>query len=61
MTNTTQKQWLTPQDLLQEYSISLKTQDRLRWKKLIPYSKVQRQVRYSRKRIDEWLENHEVA
>ena len=56
-----QKQWLTPTDLLEEFNIGIKTQNRLRSEKKIPYSKVGRQVRYSRDRINMWLEEHKVV
>ena len=58
---TLQKRWLTPQDLLTEFNISIKIQNRLRSEKKIPYSKVGRQVRYDRVEINKWLENHAVA
>ncbi len=58
---TSQKQWLTPQELLSEFSISIKIQDRLRSEKKIPYSKVGRQVRYNRDHINQWFEDHAVV
>jgi excisionase family DNA binding protein len=53
--------WLTIEDMIREYAISKRNQERLRQEKLIPYSKVGRLVRYNRHEIDQWLMNHKVA
>lgn len=59
--DTLRKDWLTPVDLLEEFGITIKIQNRLRSEKKIPYSKVGRQVRYSRERINQWLESHVIC
>jgi excisionase family DNA binding protein len=53
--------WLTIEQMIQEYGISKRNQERLRQEKLIPYSKIGRLVRYNRMDIDQWLMNHKVA
>ncbi len=58
---TLQKRWLTPQDLLTEFNISIKIQNRLRSEKKMPYSRVGRQVRYDRIEIDKWFEEHKIV
>ena len=57
----TQLVWLNPKQLVEYVSISLKTQERLRSERKIPYSKVGRQIRYNKIEIDEWLLEHKVA
>lgn len=62
MKNTTeQKRWLTPKELKEEYLFSLDNQARMRMKKIIPYNKIGKYVRYDRIEIDKWLENHAVV
>lgn len=53
--------WLTIEQMIQEYGISKRNQERLRQEKLIPYSKIGRLVRYNRIDIDQWLMSHKVA
>ena len=53
--------WLTPEQLLLEYGITKRNQERLRHEKLIPYSKIGRLVRYNRNEIDQWLLDHKVS
>ncbi len=55
------KNWLSPTDLEQEFEISISTQNKMRMKNAIPYSKVGKFVRYSRVKINQWLENAEVS
>lgn len=55
-----QKEWLTPNDLHNEYGFSLSTQSKYRMYKKIPFSKIGKYIRYSRKAIDAWLEEHAV-
>lgn len=55
------KEWLTPIDLLDLFNIKIKVQERLRAEKKIPYSKVGRQIRYKKDRIEKWLEEHTVC
>lgn len=59
-TPTTQKRWLTPDDLFNEYGFSKSNQDKLRMKRAIPFSKIGRYVRYDRIEIDKWIESNRV-
>jgi len=54
------KEWINPQELREEFGFSIPTQDRMRRERNIPYSKVGRNIRYSRTKLNEWLQNHEV-
>lgn len=68
MTNTgkvinTQKRWLNPLELEQEYGFSRSTQAKMRMassNSSIPFSKIGKYVRYDRYAIDKWLEEHQV-
>lgn len=57
----TQKRFLTPEELMEEYSFGKKWQDKMRSKKLIPYIKLGGYVRYDRHEIDAWVEKHSVV
>lgn len=59
-TPTTQKRWLTPNDLFNEYGFSTSNQDKLRMKRKIPFCKIGRYVRYDRILIDKWIEDNKV-
>jgi len=59
-TPTTQKRWLTPTDLFNEYGFSTSNQDKLRMKRKIPFHKIGRYVRYCRFEIDKFIENNKV-
>jgi len=59
-TNNIQKQWLTPQDLFEEFGFSLSTQGKYRMSRKIPFSKVGKYIRYSRTAINAWLEDNQV-
>jgi len=59
--NTPLKRWLTIEDLESEYSFSRIKQYRLRRLKLIPFSKVGKNIRYNRILIDQWLEDNAVG
>jgi len=50
--------WLNTETLAQEFGIAGSTQAKMRKEKKIPYSKVGGFIFYSRKKIDEWLEQH---
>lgn len=54
-------EWLTPEQMQEQYGISIRNQQRLRQEKLIPYSKIGRLVRYNRDIINKWLEAHQVV
>jgi len=55
------KRWLTIADIEREYGFKRNTQYRLRRSKLIPFSKVGKQVRYDRLELDKWLEDNKVV
>lgn len=57
------KRWLSPDDLANEYGFSKSTQSKMRMQSnssSLPFSKIGKFVRYDRKKIDEWLETHQV-
>ena len=57
----TAKEWISPQELVEEFGISKSTQAKMRMKKTIPYSKVGNFVRYSRTEIHKWLSEAKVS
>ncbi len=62
MDNNVKNEWLSPQDLFDEYGLKLNFQAKLRMRKEIPYSKIgAKVVRYNRTKIDQWLEAAEVS
>lgn len=61
MDNTVKKDWLSPVELEQEFGLKTSTQNKMRMAKKIPYSKVGSFVRYSRVKINEWLEDAAVV
>lgn len=54
------KRWLTPKDVANEYGISINTQAKYRMRSVIPYSKINRIIRYDRLKLDEWFEKHAI-
>ena len=61
-TITVKKEWLTPEDLEVEYGIKKSTQNKMRMRKAIPYSKIgAKVVRYNRERINQWLTDAKVV
>jgi len=46
------KRWLTIEDVAYEYGFKSNTQKRMRHLKLIPFSKVGKQIRYDRIELD---------
>jgi len=50
--------WLNTKELACEYGIALSTQAKYRKNKFIPYIKLGGFIRYSREKIDDWLESH---
>ncbi|MDA3048210.1 MULTISPECIES: hypothetical protein [unclassified Campylobacter] len=65
-TNTSQNDWLTPQQLQEQYHISVKHQCKLRMRinyepenakhiPPIPFTRVGNRVLYNKAKIDEWL------
>ncbi len=56
-----QKEWLTPDELKEEYDFSKSTQAKYRMARKIPFSKIGgRYIRYSRTEIDKWLRSNQV-
>jgi predicted DNA-binding transcriptional regulator AlpA len=55
------KEWLTPNELESEFSISTSTQAKLRCSKSIPYHKIGKYVRYKRADINQWFDSAKVV
>jgi hypothetical protein len=55
------KRWLTIEDVACEYGFKNNTQKRMRHLKLIPYSRVGKNVRYDRVELNQWLEDNKVV
>ena len=55
------KEWLSPQDLQDEFGIKISTQNKMRMARKLPYSKIGKFVRYSRTKINKLLEDAEVV
>ena len=53
--------WLTIEDVEREYGFNRNTQNRMRRLKLIPFSKIGKQVRYDRLELDKLLEDNKVV
>lgn len=53
--------WMSPQGLYKEFGISTSTQNKLRMKKAIPFSKIGNKIFYHREKIDQWLKDAEVS
>jgi len=61
LTQQLSSSWLSPLDLEREYGFKISLQAKLRMDKKIPYSKINgKTIRYSRTKINQWLENAEV-
>lgn len=61
--NTTQKRWLNPRELEEEYGFGKSTQAKMRMasnSSTLPFSKIGKYIRYDRNEIDRWLEEHQV-
>ena len=54
------KRWITPVEFNLKYGIKINTQSKYRMDGRIPFSKVGKFIRYDTKKIDIWLEEHEV-
>ncbi len=59
--NVPLKEWLSPLELEEEFGIKRSTQNKMRMKKVIPYSKLGKFVRYSRTKINQMFEDAEVV
>ncbi len=55
------KDWLSPDDVTEEYGIAKSTQAQYRSLSKIPFSKLGRKIFYSRVKLNKWLEDAEVA
>ena len=55
------KRWLTISDVEREYDFNSNAQARMRRLKLIPFSKVGKQIRYDRVELNKWLEENREA
>ena len=55
------KLWLTPDDLETEFSIGKVRQGALRSKRMIPFSKRGRYIRYNRDDINQWFLDAKVV
>ena len=55
------KEWLSPQEIEEEYGIKVSTQNKMRSAKKLPYSKIGKFVRYSRTKINKLFEDAEVV
>ena len=55
------KRWLTIEDVEREYEFNNNAQARMRRLKLIPFSKVGKQIRYDRIELDRWLEDNRAV
>ena len=51
-----QKLWLTPKELHEEFNIPLSSQAKMRMQQRIPYHKIGNYIRYKRTDIHNWLE-----
>ena len=61
--NFTQKRWLSPSELENEYGFSKSTQAKMRMansSSTLPFSKVGKFIRYDRHLMDVWLSDHQV-
>ena len=56
-----QKQWLTPLELSDEFHIATSTQAKMRMAKKLPYHKIGKYVRYKRVDINQWFDNAKVV
>ena len=60
--NVEKKLWLSPEELEVEFGIKRSTQNKMRMRKAIPYSKIgAKVVRYNRDRINQWLSDAKVV
>ena len=58
---TTDKRWLSIEDVVPQFGLSISTQQRMRQDGTLPYSKIGRVIRYDRLKIDAMFEAHEVT
>ncbi len=58
--NKVQKDWLSIDEVIEEFGFSRTMQSEYRKEGKIPYSKLGRKILYSRKKLNEWLESLEM-
>ena len=61
MDDNVRKEWLSPLEFEEEFGIKISTQNKMRMKKTLPYSKIGKFVRYSRTKINQMFEDAEMA
>ena len=61
MSNIFSEKRLTPKDVAKEYGLSVNTQAKYRMQRIIPFTKINSNVRYDRLELDRWLEKHAVV
>ncbi len=60
MDNNTGIEWLSPQQLENEFGINKNHQAGLRMHRKIPYSKIGKMIKYSRTKINQWLNDADI-
>ncbi len=58
---TTDTRWLSIEDVISQFGLSISTQQRMRKDGTLPHSKIGRVIRYDRLKIDAMFESHEVV
>jgi len=58
--DTTEKRWLSPNDLLEEFGFSLANQAKLRSHRKIPFSKMGHYIKYDRFELNQWFESNKI-
>lgn len=53
--------WINQEQLATLYSINKPTQEKLRSKKQIPYSRIGNHIFYHIDKIDDWIERHSIT
>ncbi len=56
-----QREWISPLEMQELYSIKISTQNKMRMAKTLPYSKVGKFIRYSRTKINQMFEDAEIV
>ncbi len=54
------KDWLSIQEMTEEFGLSKSMQAEYRMAKKIPYTKLGRKILYSREKLNEWLKSLDV-
>lgn len=61
MNTNQQNEWLTIEQVEEQYHMSRSMQAQYRMEKKIPFTKLGRKILYSRSKLNEWLESLEVG